>query len=152
MIIAIVIGVSCLFWIIAAILFVCAKGVDRRISESKKDCVEKTTATVVDMEEVYKRNVDTYNYTWYPAYEFYVNGERVVQKSVIGTGKNSVQTGQQTILYYNPENPHMIYAWRVIITPLNLHNSESLVIIYGNEQRLRWRKAFRIKRQSWCSW
>ena len=42
-------------------------------------------------------------------------------------------------------------AWRVIITPLNLHNSESLVIIYGNEQRLRWRKAFRIKRQSWCS-
>ena len=35
---------------------------------------------------------------------------------------------------------------------LNLHNSESLVIIYGNEQRLRWRKAFRIKRQSWCSW
>ena len=43
-------------------------------------------------------------------------------------------------------------AWRVIITPLNLHNSESLVIIYGNEQRLRWRKAFRIKRQSWCSW
>ena len=97
MIIAIVIGVSCLFWIIAAILFVCAKGVDRRISESKKDCVEKTTATVVDVEEVYKRNVDTYNYTWYPAYEFYVNGERVVQKSVIGTGKNSVQTGQQTI-------------------------------------------------------
>ena len=69
MIIAIVIGVSCLFWIIAAILFVCAKGVDRRISESKKDCVEKTTATVVDVEEVYKRNVDTYNYTWYPAYE-----------------------------------------------------------------------------------
>ena len=62
------------------------------------------------MEEVYKRNVDTYNYTWYPAYEFYVNGERVVQKSVIGTGKNSVQTGQQTILYYNPENPHMIYV------------------------------------------
>ena len=61
MIIAIVIGVSCLFWIIAAILFVCAKGVDRRISESKKDCVEKTTATVVDVEEVYKRNVDTYN-------------------------------------------------------------------------------------------
>ena len=110
MIIAIVIGVSCLFWIIAAILFVCAKGVDRRISESKKDCVEKTTATVVDVEEVYKRNVDTYNYTWYPAYEFYVNGERVVQKSVIGTEKNSVQTGQQTILYYNPENPHMIYV------------------------------------------
>ena len=34
----------------------------------------------------------------------------VVQKSVIGTGKNSVQTGQQTILYYNPENPHMIYV------------------------------------------
>ncbi|MBS5231819.1 MAG: hypothetical protein KHY91_12725 [Roseburia sp.] len=85
MIIAIVIGVSCLFWIIAAILFVCAKGVDRRIGESKKDCVEKTTATVVDVEEVYKRNVDTYNYTWYPAYEFYVNGERV-------------------------ENPHMIYV------------------------------------------
>ena len=110
MIIAIVIGVSCLFWIIAAILFVCAKGVDRRISESKKDCVEKTTATVVNVEEVYKRNVDTYNYTWYPVYEFYVNGERVVQKSVIGTGKNSVQTGQQTILYYNPENPHMIYV------------------------------------------
>ena len=43
-------------------------------------------------------------------------------------------------------------AWRVIITPLNLHNTESLVIIYGNEQRLRWRKAFRIKRQSWRSW
>ena len=81
MIIAIVIGVSCLFWIIAAILFVCAKGVDRRIGESKKDCVEKTTATVVDVEEVYKRNVDTYNYTWYPAYEFYVNGERVVPVS-----------------------------------------------------------------------
>ena len=57
MIIAIVIGVSCLFWIIAAILFVCAKGVDRRISESKKDCVEKTTATVVDVEEVYKRRI-----------------------------------------------------------------------------------------------
>ena len=83
MIIAIVIGVSCLFWIIAVILFACAKGVDRRISESKKDCVEKTTATVVDVEEVYKRNVDTYNYTWYPAYEFYVNGKRVVQKSVM---------------------------------------------------------------------
>ena len=112
MIIAIVIGVSCLFWTIAAILFVCAKGVDRRISKSKKDCVEKTTATVVDVEEVYKRNVDTYNYTWYPAYEFYVNGERVVQKSVIGTGKNSVQTGQQTILYYNPENPHDICSGR----------------------------------------
>jgi len=45
MIIAIVIGVSCLFWIIAAILFVCAKGVDRRISESKKDCVENIFST-----------------------------------------------------------------------------------------------------------
>ena len=56
---------------------------DRRISESKKVCVEKTTATVVDVEEVYKRNVDTYIYTFYPAYEFYVIGERVVLKSVI---------------------------------------------------------------------
>ena len=47
MIIAIVIGVSCLFWIIAAILFVCAKGVDRRISESKKDCVEKFSSKAI---------------------------------------------------------------------------------------------------------
>ncbi|MEI3433070.1 MAG: hypothetical protein V8Q78_10050 [Blautia sp.] len=95
MIIAIVIGVSCLFWIIAAILFVCAKGVDRRISESKKDFVEKTTATVVDVEEVYKRNVDTYNYTWYPAYEFYVNGKRVVQKSVMEQEKILFKQGSR---------------------------------------------------------
>ncbi len=98
MIIAIVIGVSCLFWIIAAILFVCAKGVDHGGLVESKDCVEKTTATVVDVEEVYKRNVDTYNYTWYPAYEFYVNGERIVQKSVIGTEKILFKQGRQSYI------------------------------------------------------
>ena len=110
MIIAIVIGVSCLFWIMLPYCLYVQKVWIAGLVSRRKTAWRKRLRRVVDVEEVYKRNVDTYNYTWYPAYEFYVNGERVVQKSVIGTGKNSVQTGQQTILYYNPENPHMIYV------------------------------------------
>lgn len=110
MVIFIVIGVTILMWAIAAILFVCARGVDHRISETRKLCVSETTATVIDVEEVCKRNVDTYNYTWYPVYEYYANGKLIVRKSEIGTGKNAVKKGQQTVLYYNPQNPQMIFV------------------------------------------
>ena len=73
---------------------------------------------------------------------YYKNRDRITTKIDVDYKTNTVTKSVKRLMG----------AWRVIITPLNLHNSESLVIIYGNEQRLRWRKAFRIKRQSWCSW
>ena len=64
---------------------------------------------------------------------YYKNRDRITTKIDVDYKTNTVTKSVK----------RRMGAWRVIITPLDLHNSESLVIIYGNEQRLRWRKAFR---------
>ena len=98
------------FWGLAVIMYVCSKSSLTKIEERKKDCVTETTATVQDIKEECVKIVDDYNYTWYPIYQYYVNGESVVQKSEFGGYKDTFQKGQQVILYYNPENPNEIFV------------------------------------------
>lgn len=98
------------FWGMAAIMHICDKHGTARIEERKADCVAETTATVQDIKEVCVRIVDDYSYTWYPIYEYYTNGELVVQQSEFGGAQNTFQKGQQVTLYYNPNNPQEIFV------------------------------------------
>lgn len=98
------------FWGLAVIMHVCGKYAIAKIEKRKAACVGETTATVQEIKKVRTRMGDDYTYTWYPIYEYYVNGEPVVQKSEFGGNKDTFQQGQQVILYYNPDNPNEIYV------------------------------------------
>ena len=52
---------------------------------------------------------------------YYKNRDRITTKIDVDYKTNTVTKSVK----------RRMGAWRVIITPLNLHNSESLVIIYG---------------------
>ena len=110
MAIIICVGLLLGFWGMAVIMHVCSKSSLDKIEERKKDCVTETTATVQEIKEERIKIVDDYNYTWYPIYQYYVNGEPVVQKSEFGGDEGTFQKGQQVILYYNPENPNEIFV------------------------------------------
>ena len=98
------------FWGMAALMHVLCKHSMAKIEERKAACVTVTTATVQEIKEVRTRNVDEYNYSWYPIYQYYVNGEMIVQQSEFGSGQDTFQQGQQVTLYYNPDNPKEIFV------------------------------------------
>lgn len=97
-------------WGMAAIMYVCYKRSITKIEERKADCVAETTATVQDIKEVWIEIVDDYSYTWYPIYQYYVNGEQIVLQSEFGGAENTFQKGQQVTLFYNPDNPKEIFV------------------------------------------
>lgn len=122
MVLGVCVGVSIIFWVISVIFLVVAKNSANSLGEKKKKCVSETTATVIDIKEEQMRTSDGYSYTWYPVYEYTIDGEKMTRKSNIGNGKNHFEKGQQVTLYYNPDNSEEIYVPE--------ENAESLAVFF----------------------
>lgn len=95
---------------ITAVLFLWAHKLSRKLDAIKSQCTACTTATVVAVDEVYVRNVDTYNYMWFPVYSFSIGDETVKVRGIIGVHQNTFQVGQEVEVFYNPENYRVLYS------------------------------------------
>lgn len=95
---------------VAAILFLWAHKLSRKLDAIKSQCTSCATATVVAADEVCTRNVDTYNYTWFPVYSFSVGDETVRARGVIGVSQSTFQVGQEVEVFYNPEDYRVVYS------------------------------------------
>lgn len=122
MVLGICVGVSILFWVISVIFLVIAKNSTNSLQEKKEKCVSETTATIIEIKKEEMRTSDGYSYTWYPVYEYIVDGQQMTIKSNIGNGETHFEKGQQVTLYYNPYNPEEIYVPE--------ENAESLMVFF----------------------
>lgn len=122
MVLGICVGVSILFWVISVIFLVVAKNSTNSLQEKKEKCVSETTATIIEIKKEEMRTSDGYSYTWYPVYEYIVDGQQMTIKSNIGNGETHFEKGQQVTLYYNPYNPEEIYVPE--------ENAESLMVFF----------------------
>lgn len=85
------------------------KKIKKHISGFREKCTSLTYGTVIQMEERRLMSGDS-SYTWYPHYEFYVDGERVEAIGAFGLRPHSLQEGQRVTICYNPGNPSQAYA------------------------------------------
>lgn len=124
MVLGICVGVSIIFifWVISIIFLVIAKNSANSLREKKEKCVSETTATVIDIKKERMGTTDDYSYTWYPVYEYTVDGQQITKKSNIGNGETRFEKGQQVTLYYNPDNLEEIYVPE--------ENAESLAALF----------------------
>lgn len=103
-------GLLLVFWGLAIIMRVCFKRSMAKIEKRKAACAGQTTAVVQDIKRVRVRVSDDYSDAFYPVYEFYINGERVVQQSDFSINPRKIQKGQHVTLYYNPDSPDEIFV------------------------------------------
>ena len=67
-----------------------------------KYCTEVVYGTVVTIE----KSCDDPGFTFYPAFEYIVNGITYVKKSHFGYNASQFHIGQTVKIYYNPINPN----------------------------------------------
>lgn len=93
-----------IFLIIAIILFASAK-------KKRKNCTQIIRATVVDMERSDTISMDGMRMvSWYPVYEYRINGKVITKRSYIGSARQDFYPGQMVTLYVNPENVNEFYC------------------------------------------
>lgn len=100
-----VIGVLGIFFlIIAAIASSSAR-------KKRKLCTEKLEARIADVECSESFSVDGYRAdSWYPVYEYMVNGITMKRRSSVGHARKNFREGQNVVIYVNPENPDEFYS------------------------------------------
>ena len=78
-------------------------------------CTQLITATVIDLR---KETINTSNSTefetkiasWFPIYEYAVNGITFKKKAFIGTAKPEVAVGETVAILVNPKNPEECFC------------------------------------------
>lgn len=88
-------------------------GVQRTSDRKHSDCTVHAYAKVVDIQKKRvggKRIGDMPVTSWFPVYEYQVNGEDYRKISTVGTSKPEVEIGQRVDLYYNPARPQDFYV------------------------------------------
>ena len=99
-----------LSWLISGILFYARGKVQENIEKRDEVCTELTDATIIRVKKIRKKVNDKYVNRWRPVYEYYVDDVRYEKEST-GYYKNGVfETGDQTEIYYNPDNPEEMYV------------------------------------------
>ena len=102
-------------WGVIGIIFLTI-GIGLTINRKKKKehCTQTTTGKVlsnareVNREREYDRKPTT-TMTYYPVYEYYVEGNRVEKRSSYGSSSPRFYEGQEITICYNPENPNEHY-------------------------------------------
>lgn len=82
----------------------------KKFDQKKRICRNGTNATVVRIVKKRIRRSDMDSFSWYPTYEYYVNGIRYEKESTFGNKKKLFQEGQLVEIYYNPANPEEFYV------------------------------------------
>jgi len=74
-------------------------------------CTQPISAKIVDMQESHRWDSDGYvSVMWFPVYEYYFNGEKIVKCSNVGGSKQSIHMGKTVEIFINPNNPDEFYC------------------------------------------
>ncbi len=72
----------------------------------KGNCTQRVNAVVVDMEEKVDEDEDGTSVSYYPVFEYIVDGVPYRVQSSFGSSGRRYGIGQEVTLMYNPDNPH----------------------------------------------
>lgn len=78
----------------------------------KKQCIQKCDAVAIDVVRSKMKSDDPGDlggWSYFPIYEYRVNGKTYKKQSAFGNLKSRVHIGQTTTLYVNPENPEQAF-------------------------------------------
>lgn len=98
------------------IIFLCI-GIGLHIGYKKKQnsCTQKIIATVIDIRQ--EEILDTsFNYmeprikSWFPIYEYFLNGIKFRKKAFVGTPKPEVKIGEKVPIWVDPDNPKLFFC------------------------------------------
>jgi hypothetical protein len=102
----IIIFASVILCFIGAVFLIVSLAMGRSIARKKQECTMQTTAAVVSLD----RRMGSHHsgsmssVSWYPTYEYYAGGQKIVRESNIGSGDQKFYVGQKVTLHYNPQN------------------------------------------------
>ncbi len=98
------------------VIFLCI-GIGLHIGYKKKQnsCTQKIIATVIDIRQ--EEMLDTsFNYmeprikSWFPIYEYFLNGIKFREKAFVGTPKAEVKIGGKVPIWVDPNNPKQFFC------------------------------------------
>ena len=94
------------FTLLPLIFFAVGMNMRHRLLKERGHAAVLTTATVVSI----KTHMHSGNKCYFPEFEFHAGGETYRVKYSAGYSFHIVDEGQQTALYYDPENPELFYV------------------------------------------
>ncbi len=104
------------FGLIGIIFLGIVVALNSKEKRNKASCTQLVIATVVDMQH---RAIGASALTdadevrmmsWFPVYEYIVNGDLFMKREFVGTSKPVVSLGQKVSLYVNPHHPDEFYC------------------------------------------
>lgn len=76
-----------------------------RENELTRKCTKETVAKVIDVVEEIDTDSDGFNsYTYFPVIEYYVNGNKITNRSASGSNPPKYDVNDTVIILYNPDN------------------------------------------------
>ena len=94
-------------FVVTGIVFLIAGIVMKNNSQKIRErCTQKTIGKVIDIAKI---EMDRYDYTWVPIFEYMVGERKFKKESRYGGVQNKYKIGQEIEVYYNPENPNDSY-------------------------------------------
>ena len=107
-------GATSLLLVLSIIFLSISYGVGKKIKEKKKLCTNKIVARVIKMTKgCIEESIGIEHSrlkSWFPGYEYTINGQLVRVNSNFGQEQKIFQPGQEVDLYYNPNNYHMFFV------------------------------------------
>ena len=81
----------------------------------QKTCTQQVTATVADIKretmlDTWNSNSDPSSSSWFPVYEYSINGKTYRKKAFVGTKKPEVAVGDPVLILINPCNSEEFYC------------------------------------------
>lgn len=78
-------------------------------------CTQTAIATIIDIQKETINNSGSTEYeakiaSWFPIYEYVINGITIRKKAFVGTAKPEVTVGEKVSIFINPNNPEEFYC------------------------------------------
>lgn len=78
-------------------------------------CTQAVIATIIDIQKETINNSSSTEYeakiaSWFPIYEYVINGITIRKKAFVGTAKPEVTVGEKVSIFINPNNPEEFYC------------------------------------------
>lgn len=98
------------FWFFGLLFLLISSRFKRSMEEKKKRCSCLIKAAVADIQCDNLSTTGDPSYTWYPFYEYMVNGKKFKVRGNVGNKRDHFQISQLVTLYYDPADPEVIYV------------------------------------------
>ena len=85
--------------------------VSRSVAYKKEVYTRQVVAQVVDIKQMKMHSLGIHQYgdSWFPVYEYWVDGRKIQQRSSVGGLSKDFQIGQKVTLQINPQNVKKFY-------------------------------------------